>query len=94
MNDILYGNINIIANSTLWFTRHFDIKTPEFGEAITGITIVKVHEFYKNKGVEFDMETMNLDTDAMLYVYDHIMKIADLANMAAALGIKPEDLQK
>lgn len=94
MKDIFFGNLNIIANSTMWFTQHFGIDTPEFGEAITGITIVKIHEFYKNKGVEFDMETMNLDTDAMLYVYDHIMKIADLAHMAAALGITPEDLQK
>lgn len=94
MNDILYGNINIIANSTLWFTRHFDVKTPEFSGAITRMTIAKVHEYYKNNGVDFDIETMKLAPDAMLYVYDHIMKIADLANMTAALGINPEDLQK
>ena len=90
MNGILYGNLNIIANSTLWFTRHFDINTPEFSEAITGMTIVKVHEYYNNNGVDFDFETMKLDSEAMLYVYDHIMKIADLANMAATLGITPE----
>ena len=94
MDNTFFGNLNIIANSTLWFSQTFGIDTPEFSEALTGITIIKIHEFYKNKGVEFDMETMNLDTDAMLYVYDHIMKIADLAHMAAALGIKPEDLQK
>ena len=44
--------------------------------------------------MDFDIETMKLDPDAMLYVYDHIMKIADLANITAALGINPEDLQK
>ena len=94
MNDIFFGNLRLIANSTMWFTQKFGIDNSEFIEAITGITMVKIHEFYKNKGVEFDMETVKLEEDAMLYVYDHIMKIADLAHMAAALGITPEDLQK
>lgn len=94
MDNTFFGNLNIIANSTLWFSQTFGINTPEFSEALTGITIIKIHEFYKNKGVDFDMETMALDTDAMLYVYDHVMSIANLAHIAASLGMTPEDFKR
>ena len=93
MDNIFFGNINIIANSTTWFCEVLGIDTPDFSEAITASTIKKIYEYYENNGIDFSMETMEISKDAMLYVYDHIMRIANLARVAASLGLTPDDFE-
>lgn len=92
MNDTLAFNLHIIAMSTLWFSNTFGINTDEFLSAVNDCTIGTIAEFYKSKGIEFDMNTTPIEEDAMLAVYEHIMGIAKMAALAQSLGITSKDL--
>ena len=93
MNEILASNLHLLAMSTLWFTQTFGINTDEFINAINGSTLAVVTKFYEDKGVNFDIETVRIEEDAMMAVYEHIMGIAKLAAIARAVGITPNDLK-
>ena len=93
MNEILASNLHILAMSTLWFTQTFGINTEEFINAINGSTLAVVTKFYEDKGVNFNIETVRIEEDAMMAVYEHIMGIAKLAALARAIGITPNDLK-
>jgi hypothetical protein len=94
MNEILASNLHILAMSTLWFTQTFGINTDEFINAINGSTLAVVTKFYEDKGVNFNIETVRIEEDAMMAVYDHIMGVAKMAALAAACGLKPGDFQQ
>lgn len=93
MNEILASNLHILAMSTLWFTQTFGIDTEEFITAINGSTLAVVKQYYTDKGIEFDIEKVRIEEDAMLAVYEHIMGIAKLAALARTIGITPNDLK-
>ena len=93
MNETLASNLHILAMSAMWFTQKFGINTDEFITAINGSTLCSVHEYYQNKGIEFDIEKVEIEEGAMLYAYDKIMRIAKLASVASALGMTPEDFE-
>jgi xylose isomerase len=93
MNEILASNLHLLAMSTLWFTQTFGINTDEFINAINGSTLAVVTKFYEDKGVNFDIETVRIEEDAMMAVYEHIMGIAKMAALARAVGITPNDLK-
>lgn len=93
MNEILASNLHLLAMSTLWFTQTFGINTDEFINAINGSTLAVVTKFYEDKGVNFDIETVRIEEDAMMAVYEHIMGIAKMAALARAVGITPSDLK-
>ena len=93
MNEILASNLHILAMSTLWFTQTFGINTDEFINAINGSTLAVVTKFYEDKGVNFDIETVRIEEDAMMAVYEHIMGIAKMAALARAVGITPDDIK-
>ena len=93
MNEILASNLHILAMSTLWFTQTFGINTEEFINAINGSTLAVVTKFYEDKGVNFNIETVRIEEDAMMAVYEHIMGIAKMAALARAVGITPNDLK-
>ena len=93
MNEILASNLHILAMSTLWFTQTFGINTEEFINAINGSTLAVVTKFYEDKGVNFNIETVRIEEDAMMAVYEHIMGIAKLAALARTIGITPNDLK-
>ena len=94
MNEIFASNANIIAMSTIWFSQFFGISTDEFLNALTGSTLAAITEFYKNKGIDFDIEKVKVEEEAMMFVYERIMGIGKLAALAAGLGMKPEDFQE
>jgi xylose isomerase len=93
MNEILASNLHLLAMSTLWFTQTFGINTDEFINAINGSTLAVVTKFYEDKGVNFNIETVRIEEDAMMAVYEHIMGIAKMAALARAVGITPNDLK-
>lgn len=93
MNEILASNLHLLAMSTLWFTQTFGINTDDFITAINGSTLAVVTKYYLNKGVEFDIETVRIEEDAMMAVYEHIMGIAKMAAIASAMGIKPNEAE-
>ena len=93
MNEILASNLHILAMSTLWFTQAFGIETDEFISAINGSTLAVIKQYYADKGIEFDLEKISIEEDAMMAVYEHIMGIAKLATLARAVGITPNDLK-
>jgi len=93
MNEILASNLHILAMSTLWFTQTFGIDTEDFINAINGSTLAVVNQYYTDKGIEFDIEKVRIEEDAMMAVYEHIMGIAKLAALASAVGITPNDLK-
>ena len=93
MNEILASNLHILAMSTLWFTQTFGIDTEDFINAINGSTLAVVTKFYEDKGVNFDIETVRIEEDAMMAVYEHIMGIAKMAALASAMGITPNDIK-
>ena len=93
MNEILASNLHLLAMSTLWFTQTFGINTEEFINAINGSTLAVVTKFYEDKGVNFDIETVRIEEDAMMAVYEHIMGIAKMAAIASAMGITPSDIK-
>ena len=93
MNEILASNLHLLAMSTLWFTQTFGINTDEFINAINGSTLAVVTKFYEDKGVNFDIETVRIEEDAMMAVYEHIMGIAKMAALARAVGITPDDIK-
>ena len=93
MNEILASNLHILAMSTLWFTQTFGIDTEDFINAINGSTLAVVTKFYEDKGVNFDIETVRIEEDAMMAVYEHIMGIAKMAAIASAMGITPSDIK-
>jgi xylose isomerase len=93
MNEILTSNLHLLAMSTLWFTQTFGINTDEFINAINGSTLAVVTKFYEDKGVNFNIETVRIEEDAMMAVYEHIMGIAKMAAIARAVGITPNDLK-
>ena len=93
MNEILTSNLHLLAMSTLWFTQTFGINTEEFINAINGSTLAVVTKFYEDKGVNFDIETVRIEEDAMMAVYEHIMGIAKMAAIASAMGITPSDIK-
>lgn len=94
MNEIFLGNLRLISNAVLWFSNFFGISTPEFTEALTSTIIGVVHNYYEEKGVKFDIEKDALTDEPMLAAYDKIMGIAQLAAIAAACGLKPDDFQQ
>lgn len=94
MNEIFLGNLRLISNAVLWFSNFFSISTPEFTEALTGIVIASVNAYYEEKGVKFDIEKDALTEEPMMAAYDKIMGIAQLASLAAACGLKPDDFQQ
>ena len=93
MNEILASNLHLLAMSTLWFTQTFGINTEDFINAINGSTLAVVTKFYEDKGVNFDIETVRIEEDAMMAVYEHIMGIAKMAALASAMGITPNDIK-
>lgn len=93
MKEILASNLHILAMSTLWFTQTFGIDTEDFITAINGSTLAVVTKFYEDKGVKFDIETVRIEEDAMMAVYEHIMGIAKMAAIASAMGITPSDIK-
>ena len=93
MNEILASNLHILAMSTLWFTQQFGINTEEFINAINGSTLAVVAQYYTDKGIEFDIEKVRIEEDAMMAVYEHIMGIAKMAALARAVGITPDDIK-
>ena len=93
MNEILASNLHLLAMSTLWFTQTFGINTEDFINAINGSTLAVVTKFYEDKGVNFDIETVRIEEDAMMAVYEHIMGIAKMAAIASAMGITPSDIK-
>ena len=93
MNEILTSNLHLLAMSTLWFTQTFGISTDEFISAINGCTLAAVTKYYLDKGVEFDIETVLIEEDAMMGVYDHIMGITKMAAIASAMGIMPNEAE-
>jgi hypothetical protein len=93
MNEILASNLHILAMSTLWFTQTFGINTEEFINAINGSTLAVVAQYHTDKGIEFDIEKVRIEEDAMMAVYEHIMGIAKMAALARAVGITPDDIK-
>ena len=93
MNEILASNLHILAMSTLWFTQQFGINTEDFINAINGSTLAVVAQYYNDKGIEFDIEKVRIEEDAMMAVYEHIMGIAKMAALARAVGITPDDIK-
>ena len=93
MNNTLIANLNLITASTAWFINLFGIDSPEFEEALVGSTLSAVSEYYAEKGIEFNIESTEIEAPAMMHAYDRIMSIAKLAEAAALLGMKPEDFQ-
>jgi HD superfamily phosphohydrolase YqeK len=93
MNEILTSNLHKLAMSTLWFTQFFGINNEEFINAINGSTLGVVAQYYIDKGIEFDIEKVRIEDDAMMAVYEHIMGVAKMAALAASMGINPNDLK-
>lgn len=87
MNEILFKNINIIANSTMWFCEQYGIHDDDFVSAIRNVTVATIIKHYQDKGEEFSFDTVEVSEEAMLAVYEHITALAQAAALAIALGM-------
>lgn len=87
------SNLLIIARAIEFFCIYFNIFEFNFIDALNGTIRTAVSDYHKTtKGVEFDIETMPLDADAMGAAFDKVMEIAALAEVAAMAAIRPEDI--
>ena len=92
-NNTFLANTSIVYSAVMWFANFFGIKTPEFISALTDVTMSSVYNYYEEKGIDFDFDHTAIEKDAMLFAFDRIMAVAQLATIAKACGMTEKDFE-
>ena len=87
------ANLDTIATITTAVTILTGIDTDEFIDVTNKAVLADIRDFYRSKGVDFDITTDTISDDAVKFVSKRLAFVMHLANTAVKAGITASDLK-